>query len=476
MLNIPTKADGVDTLSATEFNSLNNELKNIIESTGQVLAGGDLFQMAKSAAAYAGSGTFHIDSGTTNSYVLSAIDSFKAIDAYTDGLIIRFVATTENTGAATVNVNSLGAKSIVTSSGVGLPSGDIVIGDYITARYDAGNDNFLVEPAFSKVSANSGRSLIINGDFSIWQRAVSQTTSDYGSDDRWLNGNAGSTKVHSQQTFTVGQTDVPNNPIFYSRTVVTTVAGASNLVSKEYRMEGVQKTSGETLTFSFYGKADSAKDLAVEFVQVFGTGGSPSAAVVSIGVTTFSLTTSWAKHTVTVDIPSVTGKTLGTAGDDYLSFRFWFDAGSDFNARTNTLGQQNGTFDISNVQLEFGTVATDFEFISPTDQELECKRFFERLSFDSGDFLSVGYAFATTGADAMLYYSQKRSATPTFSNSGTWQVTYPGGSSAGVIGINRPTAQGQGVITISGASGLTLGDSVPISATSSATVDIDAEL
>lgn len=393
MLNIPTKADGVDTLSATEFNSLNNELKNIIESTGQTLAGGDLFQMAKSAAAYAGSGTFYIDSGSTNSYVLAAIDSFKAIDAYTDGLLIRFIATTENTGAATVNVNSLGAKSIVTSSGVVLPSGDIKLGDSITARFDVGNDNFLVQESFANVSSNVGRNLFINADFSVVQRGTSQTSSGYGSDDRWENINAGSTKVASQETFTLGQTDVPNNPTFFSRTVVTTSAGAGNYVRKRQKIEGVQKTSGETLTFTFYAKADAAKDIAVEFEQNFGTGGSPSASVNAIGVTTVSLTTGFVKQTVRVTLPSVSGKTLGTNGDDFLMMTWWFDAGSTFDARTNTLGQQNGTFDISNAQIEFGTVATDFEFISPNDQLSECKRYFQKsydTEVDPGTVTQVG--------------------------------------------------------------------------------------
>ena len=475
MLNIPTKADGVDTLSATEFNSLNNELKNIIESTGQVLAGGDLFQMAKSAAAYAGSGTFYIDSGTTNSYVLSAISTFKAIDAYTDGLTIRFVATTENTGAATVNVNSLGAKSIVTSSGIGLPTGDIMIGDYITARYDVGNDNFLVEPSFSKFSANSGRNLINNGDFSVWQRAVSQTSSDYGSDDRWLNQNVGTTKVHTQEPFAVGQTEVPNNPKFYSRTVVTTVAGVGNFARKLQNLEDVTKTSGETVTVSFYARADAAKNMALEFEQQFGSGGSPSATVNEIGVTTISLTTTFQKFTVTATIPSVSGKTLGTGGDDSTKLIFWFEAGTNLNASTNTLGQQNGTFDISNVQLEFGTIATDFEFISPADQLAECKRYFELKSYLSSRTVTVGQAVSTTAAFADFSYTEKR-ATPTVTiDAGSIATLNSGGTNAGGTEVF-------GFIGVDGcrlanttASGLVAGNAVSFEAVS-LSIGVSAEL
>lgn len=476
MLNIPTKADGVDTLSATEFNSLNNELKNIIESTGQTLAGGDLFQIAKAAAAYAGSSTFYIDSGTTNSYVLSAIDSFEEIDAYTDGLVIRFVATTENTGAATVNVNSLGTKSIVTSSGVALPSGDIVIGDYITARYNVGNDNFLVEPAFSKVSANSGRNLLINGDFSIWQRGITQTSNGYGSEDRWFNANIGTTKVADQQTFTVGQTDVPNNPTFYSRTVVTTSAGASNLSSKLQRIEGVQKTSGKALTLSFWAKADASKDIAVEFKQDFGSGGTPSSDVTAIGVTTLSLTTSWVKQTVQVTPPSVSGKTLGTNDDDFLELILWMDAGSSFDARTNTLGQQNGTFDIANLQLEFGTIATDFEFISPHDQLSECKRYFEAIDFNSGVPITVGQGISASVANADFIYTEKRK-TPTITiDSGSIITQQSTAGDAGGSEFFDTATTKNARLRNQTASGLVAGNAVTFSASGSVVIGVDAEL
>tara|TARA_R110000796_G_scaffold252500_1_gene387154 strand:- start:1431 stop:2552 length:1122 start_codon:yes stop_codon:yes gene_type:complete len=219
------------------------------------------------------------------------------------------------------------------------------------------------------------RNLIINGDFSVWQRGISQTSSGYGSDDRGFNINSGSTKVHTQQTFTLGQTDVPNNPKYYSRTVVTSVANAANFVIKSHLIEGVHKTSGKTVTISFWAKADAAKNIAVELTQNFGSGGSPSSAVNGIGVSTIALTTSWALQTISVAIPSITGKTLGTNGDDSQGLLFWMDAGSNADARTNSLGQQSGTFDISNLQLEIAAAATDFEYVNEADQLARCQRY-----------------------------------------------------------------------------------------------------
>ena len=219
---------------------------------------------------------------------------------------------------------------------------------------------------------------IINGNFDIWQRAISQTSNGYGSDDRWLNIVTGTTHVVSRQAFTLGQTDVPNNPKYYSRTVVSSVAGAANRAFKVQKIEGVESFAGTTATLSFWAKADASKNIAIEFYQGFGTGGSPSTGIDSIGVTTVALTTSWVKHTVSVAIPSISGKTLGTNGNDFLQLCFWLDAGSNYNARTNSLGQQSGTFEFSQVQMEAGAVASTFYPRTVGEELALCQRYFQK--------------------------------------------------------------------------------------------------
>ena len=225
---------------------------------------------------------------------------------------------------------------------------------------------------------NYFKNKIINGNFDIWQRNTSQTSSGYGSDYKWANSNIGSTKVHSRQTFTLGQTDVPNNPKYYSRTVVTSVAGAGNYVIKQQRIENVKTLAGKIATLSFYAKADANKNITVSFSQVFGTGGSPSEGL-SINITTCSLTTSWQKFTIIIVFPSIVDKTLGTDGNDYLRLNFWFDAGSNYINSTNSLGQQSGTFDIAQVQLEEGSTATEFEDRPLSIEEMLCYRYYQTI-------------------------------------------------------------------------------------------------
>lgn len=262
-------------------------------------------------------------------------------------------------------------------------------------------------------SINSGplagfRNAIINGNFDVWQRGTSSSASGYVAADRWLNSFGGSACTMSRQDFTLGQTDVPGEPKAFCRMVVGSVAGASNYSNLAQRIEDVRTFAGQQVTFSFWAKADASKPIAVELVQYFGTGGSPSASVTGIGATKTTLSTSWQKITVTTTLPSISGKTLGSDGNDALRLFIWFDAGSSFNSRTGTLGQQSGTFDIAQVQVEAGPVATPFER-RPIGTELAlCQRYYETGKF----FHVTGYvtpSFTNSGS-SVFFKVEKRTA------------------------------------------------------------------
>jgi hypothetical protein len=160
------------------------------------------------------------------------------------------------------------------------------------------------------------RNAVINGNFDIWQLATTHSVIGYGSVDRWRSLGMGSSSTISQQAFTLGQADVPNNPRFFCRAVVTSVTGASNYLALGQFVEGVCTFAGRTVTVSFWAKADASRSIAVELVQGFGTGGSPSVEVNAIGSTKVAINTTWQQVTVTATLPSITGKTLGTDNND----------------------------------------------------------------------------------------------------------------------------------------------------------------
>ena len=340
--------------------------------------------------------------------------------------------------------------------------------------------------SYSDVSGSTlmFRNKLINGNFDVWQRGTSQTASGYGSDDRWSNGNLGSTKTTSQQIFSNGQTDVPNSPRYWSRTVVASVANASNYCLKSQSIENVSTLSGQIVTLSFWAKADASKNIAIEFLQYFGTGGTPSSSVSGIGVTTVSLTTSWTKYTVTTSIPSIAGKTLGTANDHFLAVYFWFDAGSSFNSRTNSLGQQSGTFDIAQVQLEAGSSATAFEQ-RPIGLELSlCQRYF--CSFGGNAVYEtpvVGNALSSTRAYFCVPFpvEMRTLATLSISSVSHWTACGSGGTGYVATAISQTINNNgprYGVFYIDVASGLAAGIASLLQAnnTLSARLNFSAEL
>lgn len=82
------------------------------------------------------------DGGSNDTY---AITLAVAPTAYTDiiGLPIVFKANTANTGAATLNVNSLGAKTIKKLTNQDLSDNDILVGQAIMVVYDGTNFQML---------------------------------------------------------------------------------------------------------------------------------------------------------------------------------------------------------------------------------------------------------------------------------------------------------------------------------------------
>lgn len=382
-------------LDADEWNQIPSEIQNVIEGLDITLSGGDLNQLGKAIAGYVANGDFYIDSGIANAYDLAVVGSKQALTEYTDGATFRFIPTNTNTDSSTATVASLGIKTIKGVNGDNLVGGELVVGTQTSLVFDEGGDVLKLIPVLDNatfVDIKSGRKNgIINGDFDIWQRGISSSLSVYLA-DRWIVNADTSSNVQSQQSFTLGQTDVPNEPEFFRRDILTSGSTAPSFVQVRHGMVDVRTFAGQTVTLSFYARSPTSLDLSSEYEQIFGSGGG-SADVTAIGVQKYSLTTTFQRFTKTVTIPSISGKTIGSGGDDTLVLNFWLDAGSDFNARTDSLGNQSGTIEISQVQVEPGTIATNFEDLSKDEVVQLCEPFFEKsynLLVDPGTVAANG--------------------------------------------------------------------------------------
>ncbi len=102
------------------------------------------------------------DAGATDAYAIT-LDPVPA--AYYAGMMVVFKANTANTGAATLNVNALGAKTIKKNHDQDLADGDIEAGQIVTVIYD-GTDFQMQSQTGTTISfatLNAPRGFLING-------------------------------------------------------------------------------------------------------------------------------------------------------------------------------------------------------------------------------------------------------------------------------------------------------------------------
>jgi len=315
------------------------------------------------------------------------------------------------------------------------------------------------------ISTGQRKNYLINGNFDMWQYGTSQTTLGYASDDRWLNDNSGSTKTHSQVTCTDTERAF-FNASYFSRSVVSSVAGAGNYTIKVQKIENVSCLSGKTVTLSFWAKADTNRNIAIDFSQAFGTGG--TSMLVSLSPQLISLNTTWQKKTATLTLPTTVGKTLGANNTSSTYLWFWFEAGSNYDSRTTSLGHQSGTFDIAQVKLEDGSVATDGWH--PYDGEFggeiqACQRYLPSFEcIEEHDILGLGQCASATAAVCNLSYMTTSRVSPTgiIATGSFYSATANTATNPATLLIHSSTSKNTGII-LATTSGLVSGNATALS-------------
>ena len=294
--------------------------------------------------------------------------------------------------------------------------------------------------------AFSFRNKLINGGMDISQRGTSfasPATNAYTL-DRWtpIFDGAGAFTV-SRQPLGVNYAPSKYALQWYQGTAISGCT-YRYIVQK---IEGVETFSGKTVTISFTASCGilASFQLSTLLLQYFGTGGSPSASVnvVSPPVTVIA---GGSRHSLTLTVPSIAGKTLGTNNNDYFALYFTLPT--------------TGTFDLYlwDVQVEEGPVATPFER-RPIALELSlCKRYYQTLY---SILMSTGWCAAGTPYfEAFTYLAEMRAVpTATFSAFAN--------SNASNMVMNSATAQMIRVSSTATATG---------SANATATITFDAEL
>ena len=323
---------------------------------------------------------------------------------------------------------------------------------------------------------------IINGAFDFWQRGTSGTAAGYLA-DRWNNGVSGGTVTTSRQAFSAGDTFGSNNPSFFFRQVVSGQSASSHYAQTTHPIEGVRSYAGQTITLLGWARRSSGSgNAAIDLTQYFGSGGSPSGNV-SISPQTLTLTGSWAAFALTFVIPSISGKTIGTNNNDYLTLNLWTSAGSDYNARTNSLGVQTIGVDLWGIHIKQGThttAAVDLYRQPELGPELErCQRYYERFDIAGAAsyYLGMGMMWATNAGRLVVPYKMQKRAIPSVFVSGT--LRFGDGTGIGVVtsfAVDGPSVDTALVYgTFSSGSG-TQGRAAQVYTDTTFSLGIDAEL
>ncbi|HCT27093.1 MAG TPA: hypothetical protein DIW85_12880 [Stenotrophomonas sp.] len=247
-------------------------------------------------------------------------------------------------------------------------------------------------PAFTKINANfaevydglgqavstlaglagrmGGRNVLINGDFRFWQRGASRIVTAPLAiyvPDRYQIVCIGAGQIKaSQQAFATPAFGAAH----YMNCDVSGATAATEAFCTQ-PVEGVQTLSGSTVTLSMQAWAASpGRKIGVRFIQSFGKGGSPD---VTIYAGVQEIGTASSLRQFTADLPSIQGKVVGPESKLHVIVDFSTPA-----AYSAQLVGQSGSFSLTCMQLERGSVPTEYEVRPDTIELMLCQRYFEK--------------------------------------------------------------------------------------------------
>jgi len=240
------------------------------------------------------------------------------------------------------------------------------------------------------------RNKFLNGQFSILQRQKAkliplivgiEDNFTFEGLDRWSTFmDGGDNYEQLREEFSMGQTEVPNNPKHYLRCQFQPSSAQTTMLLGQY-IEGVETLAGRQITLTFWYRAVSGDDTdaSVYCQQDFGTGGTPSADVFrSFSSLSLVYDNTWRKYTSTVDVPSLDGQTLGTDGNDFFRVVLF---------QTN-VASSNFVIDIANASVVEGDATQEEDPGSPWApwwyEQWLCQRYYNVLSSGLGERYGLG--------------------------------------------------------------------------------------
>ena len=303
----------------------------------------------------------------------------------------------------------------------------------------------------------SNRNLIINGAMQVAQRGTSSTDSGYGSVDRFRVQHGGTDEAPTQAQVDVASGTTPYTLGFRKAFRITngnqtSGAGATDSIHFEYYAEAQDiansgwnyLSSSSFITLSFWIKSSVAQNFQGRVRTRQGTSYNYAFETGSLSADTWTKITKTIPGNSNLQFDNDTAKNFqidiyAFYGTDYTSSAVSLDtwaayaSGTQVKDVTSTWYTTNdATLEITGVQLEVGSVATDFEHRSFGQELYLCQRYFELVKWKY--YYATGYYEGGGAPRIPLSWNVEKRATPTVTlptvgtGSGQIQVTSSGGA------------------------------------------------
>ena len=339
----------------------------------------------------------------------------------------------------------------------------------------------------ANITNKPNRNLIINGAMQVAQRGTSSTSTGVVAVDR-----VRTYHVSTDEAPTYSQVDVASGTTPYSLGLrkayrvtngnQTSGVAATNQIQLDYLVEAQDlacsgwdhKSPSSFLTLSYWAKSSVAQEFKAQMRTVDGTPKNFAYSLGSLAANT------WTK--VTILIPGNSNLQIDNDNGTGLEIGLFSQWGTNLTANSvseNAWGAYSGsartpdqtltwyttndaTFEITGVQLEVGSVATDFEHRSFNDEYLKCCRYYQSTTTVPSGSAHNAMAGSSKGGSAIIQCANAGFKTLMRTNPTT--IIYNGtdsnkvrSSGGGNITLNSPTiyAMPHGINVITVSSGLT---------------------
>ena len=314
----------------------------------------------------------------------------------------------------------------------------------------------------------SNRRLTINGAMTIAQRGTSSTSQGYQTVDRFGLYSAGQDEALTQAQVDVASGTTPYTSGFRKALKITngnqtSGAGAADYAFIFYAFEAQDiansgwnyNSASSFVTFSFWIKSSVAKSFKGYFKTGDGTDYAYAFDTGSLSADTWTKVTKTISGNSNLTFNNDNGSGLelyiwAFIGTDYTASSVTEDAWSTYNSSARTKDDtstwyttNDATLEITGLQLEVGSVATDFEHRSFAQELALCQRYcYVWKSSTAYSNMGTGVQTDSSNVDITFTLPQIMRASPSFSSSGSFRtVGYDSGSQTAqalsALAVNR---------------------------------------